>query len=75
MHGIESANGIERLGIITLDSTCQPLNGVYQPVRWPDPDNGINPNPSGDEEKEDGDGGERVINNESDEEKVSEKEK
>ena len=29
LHGIESANGIERLGIITMDSTCQPLNGVF----------------------------------------------
>ena len=27
IHGLESAEGIEKLGIITLDSTCMPIGG------------------------------------------------
>lgn len=30
IHGVESSRGIEKLGIITFDPTCQPLNGELQ---------------------------------------------
>ena len=30
LHGVESAEGIERLGIITMDPTCVPLNGTIK---------------------------------------------
>ena len=28
VHGIESSSGIERIGIITMDPTCTPIDGV-----------------------------------------------
>lgn len=31
IHGLESPAGIEKIGIITMDPTCTPLNGVLQP--------------------------------------------
>ena len=31
IHGVEDNNGIVKLGIITMDPTCQPIGGVRAP--------------------------------------------
>ena len=63
LHGIESADGIERLGIITMDSTCQPLNGQLQP----EPEGETTPTDEG--ENENGAAGEGEIIADKDDEK------
>lgn len=33
VHGVESSSGIEKIGVITMDPTCTPLDGVLQPIK------------------------------------------
>ena len=32
LHGVESPDGVEQIGIITMDPTCTPLGGEFIPI-------------------------------------------
>ena len=53
IRGVESVDGIEKLGIITFDPTCKPLNGELQVV--PEKDSERNKDEQTDKDSEDKD--------------------
>ena len=44
LHGVESAEGIEKLGIITMNPLCKPIGGEVQEIDKPEePDEKVEP--------------------------------
>lgn len=46
LHGVESADGIEKIGIITMNPTCAPIGGVIkepEPPVEPEPEKPVEP--------------------------------